>query len=145
MKTHLVIHHSLTKDSGTVSAQAIRRYHVNTLGWRDVGYHLLVERVTDHTEIIVGRPLLARAAAAYQRGMNRIGVHVCFVGNYDLAPPPQEMIDFVIPHLSDICEALNIALDPEHVIGHRHVASYKTCPGSRFDMDRFRRLLRGSA
>jgi hypothetical protein len=144
MKTHLVIHHSLTKDSGTVSAQAIRRYHTEELGWRDVGYHALVELVDDRYELLLGRPLLARAAAAYQRNMNRIGVHVCFIGNYDDAPPPIEMLQYAAPHLSDWCELLSIPIDREHVISHHEVAPYKTCPGAKFDITRLIRLMEGA-
>ena len=143
MKTHLVIHHSLTKDTGTVSWQAIRDYHVDHNGWDDIGYHIGVELINNRYEVGLGRPLLARAAAAYQQSMNTVGVHVCFVGNFDLAPPPREMIEVAVPHLRDICEALKIPLDAEHIIGHRTVASYKTCPGAQFDMDALITQLRG--
>jgi hypothetical protein len=143
MKTHLVIHHSLTKDSGTVSWQAIRNYHVNEKGWDDIGYHIGVELIGDRYEIGLGRPLLSRAAAAYQQNMNHCGVHVCFVGDYDKEPPPRAMLDVAVPHLRDICHALKIPVDPDHVLGHRAVASYKTCPGAKFDMDAFRVRMRG--
>lgn len=143
MKTHLMIHHSLTKDSGTVSWQAIRRYHMETLGWRAIGYHLGVERIGDRYEMLVGRPLTWSAAAAYQKGMNSKAIHVCFVGNYDDAPPPEEMLAFALPHLAAICDLVGIQVDPGHVIGHRLVAPYKTCPGDMFDMSQFIRLLKG--
>ena len=136
MKTHLVVHHSLTRDSETVSWQAIRRYH-KSKGWIDVGYHYGVEGISGEYEMLVGRPVLSRAAAAHEAGMNRLGVHVCFVGNFDDGPPPEKMLSFAIPHLTDICEALRIPIDREHVIGHREVAPYKTCPGSQFDLDLF--------
>jgi len=37
-KTHVVIHHSLTKDGQAVSWGAIERFHRETQGWSDVGY-----------------------------------------------------------------------------------------------------------
>ena len=167
VKTHLVAHHSLTKDGKTVSAQAIRRWHTgwkykgNLIAepdaralvargdpgvrgpWSDVGYHYLCELIGNRYELLVGRPLLARAAAAREKRMNTHGVHVCFVGNFDLAPPPQAMFDYAIPHLADLCEALDIPIDAEHVIGHRDVAPYKSCPGTEFDLNLFRALLLG--
>jgi hypothetical protein len=93
--------------------------------------------------MLVGRPLLARAAAAREASMNAIGIHVCFLGNYDVAPPPEPMLEFAFPHLASICDALLIPIDRECVIGHREVAPYKSCPGVQFDMDYFVERLRG--
>ena len=92
MKSHLVVHHSLTADSGTVSWQAIRRYHTETNGWRAIGYHLGVEQIGDRYEMLAGRPLTFSAAAAKEQRMNHIGIHVCFVGNFDERPPDDAMI-----------------------------------------------------
>lgn len=134
-KTHLVIHHSLTADSGTVSWAAIRRYHTEVNGWRDIGYHFGVEEVGGRYEMLVGRPMLSQAAAAYQEGMNRLGVHVCFVGNYDDMPPPEGMLLYAAPHLRDICRALGIG--KEGIIGHRDIKGVtKSCPGRMFSLDR---------
>jgi len=146
MKTHLVIHHSLTADSGSVSWQAIRRYHMETNGWRAIGYHLGVEMisgVTSRYELLAGRPLTWSAAAAKEQRMNSRGIHVCFVGNYDEKQPPAEMLAFALPHLAAICDLAGIQVDRRHVIGHREVAPYKSCPGKLFDMDEFVRLLQG--
>jgi len=143
MKTHLVIHHSLTKDSGSVSWDAIRRYHTENNGWRAIGYHLGVEKIGNHYEMLVGRPLTWSAAAAKEQRMNTRGIHVCCVGNYDVIQPPASMLAFALPHLAALCDIVGIQVDREHVIGHREVAPYKSCPGLMFDMDEFVTLLLG--
>ena len=145
-KTHVVIHHSATADSGTVSWNAIRRYH-KSLGWRDIGYHLGIELITDgagqsHYEALLGRPILDDGAHCYQWGMNKVGLGVVFVGDYDAAPPPEEMLLFAAPHVKSIMDVFNIPANRHYVLGHREFAP-KTCPGKHFDLDKFARMLRG--
>jgi hypothetical protein len=148
MKTHLVIHHSGTKDGNTLTWPIIRKDHISR-GWVDIGYHLGVEwakreGTSGCYELLAGRPLTARAAGEPKEGMNRRGIHVCFIGNYDLAEPAPEMWRFVMPHLASFLDILSIPV--ENVIGHREIAdvgTYKQCPGKHWNMHRFRAMLGG--
>lgn len=145
---YIMVHHSLTADGQTVSAAAIERYHKQDMGWRDIGYHALVELVANPLEYgdaayqaIMGRPLSAIAAACREGEMNRRALHVCCVGNFDLAGPSEMMLDRLVKRvLLPWMDEYGIA--PEHIVPHRDYASYKTCPGAKFDMDELRRMVR---
>lgn len=148
MKHYLVIHHSATLDNDALSWAAIRRYHVETNGWRDIGYHFGFELFAGEPVGLIGRPLLARAAAEPRGSANRLGVHCCFVGNYDQHEPAPELLRFAAPILADICESLviDIARDQSirsHASFRKHVDG-KTCPGKKFPMDGLRSLIRGA-
>lgn len=149
MKTHLVIHHSATRDSVTLSWPVIRKAHMDR-GWRDIGYHYGIEwhdragPTPGYYEMMIGRTLTERAAGEPKEGMNYKGVHVCFVGNFDIERPKLELWQFAMPHLAAIVELFDIPI--ENVLGHREiadVATYKKCPGVRWDMARFRTMLGG--
>jgi hypothetical protein len=143
-----MIHHSLTADSGTVSWAAIEKYHMEVNGWRDCGYHAGVERVADLAEYggaayqaIIGRPLAAQASACPQGGMNSLALHVCCVGNYDLAPPPLALLERLVKRvLLPWMAEFNISAD--HIVGHRDYNVAKTCPGKQFSLDMLRRMVR---
>lgn len=151
-KSHLVLHHSGTEDGSALSVPAIRQYHLDK-GWADVGYHFLIElfdRPDDSAPgqylMVAGRPLLARAAGEPQQGMNKKGIHICCVGNFDEGPPPDGLLRFLFPHLADLMDVFDIPL--ENVIGHREigtVGNYKRCPGRLWNMPGFRQQLGGQA
>jgi N-acetylmuramoyl-L-alanine amidase len=141
-KKHIVIHHSLTADSGTVSWGAIRKYHIETNKFREIGYHFGVELIGNTYEVLLGRMVHEDAAAVKESQMNRKGVHICMVGNFDKDTPPALQWRKCVDLVASLCLTLN--LKPSDVSGHRDWAkingqTYKSCPGWRFDMDAFRR------
>ena len=136
---YIMVHHSLTKDGEVVDTLAIRRYHMMVRGWSDVGYHRLIELVLDDYVPMIGRPLNMAGAHCKEARMNHLAVGICFVGNYDLAPPPDEMLEVGAEQISHIMRWFDIPV--ENIIPHNLHANYKTCPGSKFPMDRLREMV----
>jgi N-acetylmuramoyl-L-alanine amidase len=132
--TKLIIHHSLTKDQTVADWPAIKRYHIQEKGWTDIGYHWGVEVVDGAVVIERGRP--ENVPGAHTIGMNQKSLGICVVGNYDLVPPS----DAVLNRLADLCalKCREYKLRPDDIEPHHKYASYKTCPGSKFPMDKLR-------
>lgn len=134
----IVIHHSATRDSGTVSWDAIRRYHVETNGWRDIGYHAGIELVADDFVVQHGRPLTV--AGAHTAGHNSRSLGFCFVGDYDVSAPPPFMLQLAARAvLAPWCRQFGLTADDLHP--HSEFAS-KTCPGKLFPLEALRALVR---
>ena len=137
--THIVIHNSATKDTGTVSWAAIRRYHKETLNWSDIGYHFGVEQVGEGFEMLTGRMPDRQGAHCRAAGMNTKAIGVCCVGDFEVNAPPTGQLELCLELVRYLMRQFNIP--KENIIGHREVESKKTCPGSAFDLERFRSLL----
>lgn len=140
----IIVHHSLTADSRTVSWDAIGRYHTDPNGpsyyrMRAIGYHAGVEMIGDSYEALFGRPLDWYGAHAH--GVNGTHLGVLFVGNFDLEPPPDEMLRVGCERIiRPWMKAFSIPI--EKVEPHRKYAP-KSCPGVFFAMDRLREILAG--
>lgn len=130
---YIILHHSLTKDSGTVSWNAIRRYHTKTLGWNAIGYHWGIERIGNHYEIIVGR--MSDRVGAHVRGMNANSIGICFIGNYDKDKVSDDMWAAGLRLVRWLQKIYKIST--EDIRGHKEFAE-KTCPGKNFDLNLFR-------
>lgn len=128
---HIIIHHSLTADSQTVSWDAIRWYH-RSLGWTDIGYHAGIELVGNRYEILLGRML--EQPGAHTVGMNDRSVGICMVGNFDLGPPRAAQLDLLVRYVRSVMGLLEIPV--ERVTRHSDYAS-KTCPGLQFPWAHF--------
>jgi N-acetyl-anhydromuramyl-L-alanine amidase AmpD len=158
--SHVVVHHSWTGDSTLADTVAIRNFHTayrqwgniitedqyyalrdeNAKGlvrpWQDIGYHWLVERLSDSRPwVIKGRSMMKHGAHCRDAGMNRKGIGVCVVGNFDIAPPPEDIFEETADFVAWLCRMYRIPVDNVH--GHRDFAN-KSCPGEKFDMAYFR-------
>lgn len=130
---YIVVHHSLTKDSGTVSWQAIRRYHLSR-SWSDIGYHYGLEIVNNHYEILMGRMVDRRGAHCI--GLNQRSLGIMFVGNFNHERPAPELWSLGLKLVRSLTTVYDIPV--ENVLGHREHAPDRTCPGRIFDLPQFR-------
>lgn len=147
-RTHIMVHHSLTPDGATVSWAAIEKYHRETQGWRDIGYHAGVELVTGNPELagygyqaLIGRAPYQPASACPQGDMNRVALHVCCVGNFDEVGPPDGLIRVLIRRVL-LPWMTEYGIPPERIVAHHDYNAAKTCPGKRFDLEILRRMVR---
>jgi len=151
--THIIIHHSLTKDGETVNWQAIRRYHTSyrkdgkilteeharslikdgvsvELPWSDIGYHAGIELVNEDYEVLQGRMFNVPGGHCKQQNMNYKSIGICLVGNFDLISPPPAQLSLLINYVRSLMDLLYIP--PTCVHPHSEFASYKSCPGTKF-------------
>jgi len=127
---YIAIHHSLTKDGKRVSWNAIRNYHVNTLRWKDIGYHFGIEKIGARYEILFGR--MPNERGAHVRGFNDVALGICLVGNYDKGKPPEAQLELARKLIRWLMQEFEIPA--ERVVGHRELDPRKTCPGLEFDL-----------
>jgi N-acetylmuramoyl-L-alanine amidase len=133
---YLVIHHSFTKDGLVVDWKAIRDYHINTNGWDDIGYHYGIEKVNGDYVIISGRSEDTNGAHTKEQGMNSKSLGICVIGNYDLGEPDKRAFDLLVILCVGLCKKYKLTADK--IRTHHEYANYKTCPGSKFPMDKLR-------
>ncbi len=89
--THVVMHHGASPDTYTDGAAVVRsywNYHVNSLGWSDIGYNYLIDKYGNiyqgrKNDDIEGRDV--RGAHAGASNNESIGVN--FLGNADVTTP----------------------------------------------------------
>ena len=134
--THVVIHHSASVDSDELQIDNFRRWHKQR-GWRDIGYHAVIERVEGQYECLFGRPITMTGSHA--KRWNRKALGVVFAGNYMDEGPTDEMLRVAVyrvirPWL------VAFSIHKNNIIGHRDTKA-TDCPGSAFDIQRIRRLI----
>ena len=136
----IILHHSLTFDSGSVSWGAVRYHHTKEKEppWLDIGYHSGVELVKtgehEYYEILMGR--MWDIPGAHCKGNNQDSLGLCFVGNFDLKDPPLKQLISGAKIVSLWLDLYDLTMGDIHL--HREYASDRTCPGRKFSLRDFK-------
>ncbi len=136
LPTKIILHCSATRDTDAKSWEAIRKYHMNELGWDDIGYHYGLENVDGHIMCYRGRPWWDKGAHCKAEGRNHDSLGVCVVGKFDDEPPTPAVYRATLDVLKTLCAVFWI--EAKNVYGHREFEDNKTCPGLQWDMDKTR-------
>ena len=127
----IFIHCSATKpqwmyeSTADQKAAEIRRWHVEENGWKDIGYHFVIDR---DGNTVAGRPL--EQVGAHARGHNKNSIGICLVGGWGGATTDQFEEHFTERQEESLLKLLD-DLTPKFpdvkIRGHNEVAN-KGCP-----------------
>jgi N-acetylmuramoyl-L-alanine amidase len=81
----IIIHCTATPEGRHHTAAEVRQWHIKGNGWRDIGYHYLIQ--LDGT-VEAGRPI--EKVGAHVRGHNADSIGVVYVGGCDAAMKPKD-------------------------------------------------------
>jgi hypothetical protein len=127
----VTVHHSggdsfwgSSRGDAAAEIRRIQRYHQNSKGWADIGYHYIIDRSG-----IVWQGRRLRYQGAHARGSANYGnVGIVVLGNYlhqELTPAQRQSLEQLV---TKICDCFTIP--PERVHTHREILHGKTaCPG----------------
>ncbi|RNM13578.1 FG-GAP-like repeat-containing protein [Nocardioides pocheonensis] len=136
------IHHTVNANDYTAEQvpaliRGIYAYHTQTRGWSDIGYNFLVDRFGRIWEGRYGgvdRPVVG----AHTLGYNEYSFAMSAIGNYEIAQPPQAVLDAYASLFAWKLSMYNIRADASHlwvkdrylnaINGHRDVGQ-TACPG----------------
>jgi len=134
-RTRMAIHHTVTGSSNSLSqVRGIQRFHMDTRGWCDVGYHFLIGH---DGNIYEARPLHLLGAHVGNNNTGNIGIS--FVGCYHtsgcsgLGPstPSAAALESAGRLMGSLSRLYGITLSTSTVKGHRaHSGASTSCPGN---------------
>ncbi len=124
----IIIHHSGT-DEGTF--ESIKQYHVETNGWRDIGYHYLI---TTDGKVYGGRT--ENAIGAHTKGENTSSIGICIVGNFDNYKPTTLQLE----GLNTLTKEIWSRYGKIPLYGHNDFANTR-CPGKLFPLEEIKKSL----
>lgn len=108
----------------------IRRWHVQERGWRDIGYHWVIDR---DGAIAPGRP--ETKIGAHVEGHNRGTIGICLLGGYGAKADDPFVRNFTAAQSAAVKRLIGETKGRtaiSKVSGHNDYAT-KACPGFRVD------------
>lgn len=134
VKNYIVLHHSATKDGAVRDFDAILREHL-ARGYKDIGYHYVIEKVNGKYIVIPGRAEHDVGAHCINRNVDGIGI--CLVGNYEIDTPTEMQYKII----ADLCKDI-MSRHPIKEIGRHRDYNATACPGKNFNIERVKQLIR---
>ncbi|UJR83973.1 peptidoglycan recognition protein [Sandaracinus amylolyticus] len=133
-KTRFAVHHTVTSSTDPArQMRGIQRFHQDTRGWCDVGYHFLVGQ---DGRIYEGRPLHLLGAHVGGHNTGNIGIsfigcfHTSGCGGLGASRPTDGSIEIAGRLVGTLSRLYGITVDSARVRGHRdHSGQSTTCPG----------------
>ena len=125
----IFIHCSATPEGRDIKMETIKSWHVKGRGWRNIGYHFVIEL---DGMLRPGRPMEQIGAGV--KGHNENSIHVCYVGGLDKNKKPMDTrTDAQRETLNTIVAGLQKEYPDASVHGHNEFSS-KACPS--FDVQK---------
>jgi N-acetylmuramoyl-L-alanine amidase len=144
--THIVIHHSAAERGNLAT---IDRWH-RQKGWDGIGYHAVIGNGRDMALGAVDftfRWRLQREGAhagsgSRQQSFNQLGLGLCLIGHFDQTAPEAWQVERTAELCAELIRHIP-TLSVGRIIAHREVPGKETdCPGTKFDIERLRFLVR---
>ena len=127
----MAIHHtaSPSNDGGDPAARmrGMQSYHMNSVGWCDIGYHFVVAQ---SGEIFQGRSHSDRPGT-HVGGQNSGNVGISFIANFNSQTPTETQLNSGADIVQWVHDTHGVALNRSSVRGHReHAGQNTSCPGN---------------
>jgi N-acetylmuramoyl-L-alanine amidase len=123
----IILHFSETPEGMYFDAADIRRWHVEDRGWKDIGYHYVIQ--LDGT-IEQGRSL--EVVGAHCFGHNRDSIGICYIGGkFKDGTLGDTRTAKQMESLELLIQSLRVVFSDSHlmVFGHNDFDNKKVCPG----------------
>ena len=119
----VIIHCSATPEGRDVKTKEIKKWHLNN-GWRDIGYHYVIEL---DGKVVEGRPV--ELVGAHCFGQNKFSIGVCYVGgmNKSMSKPKDTRTEEQKESLIKLIKKLRGSYGDLTIHGHNEYSN-KACP-----------------
>ena len=133
--TEVIVHHTWRPAAadyrGISTVAGVRRYHMQTRGWRDNGYHVMIG---PDSAIFLCRPMGQSGAHTLNRNANSIGIS--FIANFDVEVPSRHGgMSAGRQVVAALLERFGLGVNA--IRFHREFAA-KSCPGGQMNLSVFR-------
>lgn len=138
----IILHHSLTKDDKTMDYDTVKNYHIRQKGWKDIGYHYVIEKIGNEYEILTGRD--EKTMGAHTKGQNASSIGICLVGNFDADIVPYEQLEKLIELIKNIFSRYGkLPIYGHNDFPNPDTGHIKSCPGLKFPWEELEQSLQG--